>query len=300
MAPLRLRRKKLVHSQHIVALFFLLPAIIIFIYFSWRPILYGFWLSFYDYPISPLETPTYVGLQNFETLLQDDVFMRAWFNTLLFVVFGVVMGYVVPIIIAITVNELRRGAALFRLGFYLPVIIPLVVVTLVWKFLYYPGEGLFDSILKLAGLEPVRWLMNENTAIFSLVLMSTWKNAGATMIIYLAALQGVPPQLYEAAEIDGATIWQRVRHITIPHIMPIMIIILILQMIGTTQIFVEPFIMTQGGPNKSTLTVLYHIYNTAFRSFNFGLAAAMSLILFFVLLILTLVYFLIVKKLKQE
>jgi multiple sugar transport system permease protein len=240
--------------------------------------------------------PEYVGLDNFKILFQDTLFYRAWLNTLLFIGTGIIFGFFVPVVIAVTVNEVRRGAGLFRLGFYLPVIIPMVVVTLVWKFLYLPDEGLFDSILKLVGLKPVNWLINKNSAMVSLVIMGTWKNAGATMIIYLAAIQGVPPQLYEAAEIDGATIWQRVRHITIPHIMPLLLIILILQIIGSAQVFIEPLIMTGGGPDNATLTVLYHIYNTAFQYFNFGLAAAMSLILFMVLVSFTVVYFIILKR----
>ena len=300
MSDRLLTQKKHIRPQHFAAFFFLLPAICIFAFFSWRPILYGFWLAFYEYPFSPLEKPAFVGLDNFKTLLHDKWFYISWFNTIVFVLLSLSIGFFVPIILAVTVNEVRRGSSFFRLGFYLPVIIPMVVVLLVWKFLYYPHEGLFDSFIKMIGFQPVEWLANKKTAMISLVIMGTWKNAGATMIIYLAALQGVPPQLYEAAEIDGASIWQRLRNITIPHLVPLMLIILILQIIGTTQVFVEPFIMTGGGPDNATLTVLYSIYNAAFESFDFGLAAAMSLVLFFVLVLFTGVYFLIVRKLRQE
>ncbi len=134
----------------------------------------------------------------------------------------------------------------------------------------------------------------------SLVIMSTWKNAGGTMIIYLAALQSIPPQLYEAAEIDGASIWQRLRHITLPQLVPIMLILLILQILGTIQVFVEPFIMTQGGPGNATLTILLHVYNTAFRKYDLGLASALSLTIFTVCVIITVLYFISLKKLRQE
>jgi len=291
--------RKWIRPQHSTAFFFILPAVILFAFFSWRPIFYGLWLSFLEYH-SPLLPPKFVGLKNFRFILQDPLFYRSWKNTLIFIGLGILIGYFLPVILAIAINEIRRNTAIFRLGFYLPVIIPLVVVILVWKFLYYPEEGLFDSIFKLIGLSPVRWLLNEKTAMLALVIMSTWKNAGATMIIYLAALQGVPSQLYEAAEIDGASIWHRLRHITIPQIMPIMLIIFILQVIGTAQVFVEPFIMTGGGPHNATLTVLLQVYNTAFRYYNFGLASAINLTLFVFLVAFTGVYFIIVRKLRHE
>ncbi len=288
-----------IKKQHIAAFFFLLPAIVFFILFSWRPILYGLWLSFFEYQ-SPLVPPEFIGLGNFERILHDPLFYQSWQNTLIFMGLCIGIGYFIPVILAIAINEVRRATGFFRLGFYLPVIIPLVVVILVWKFLYRPEEGLFDSLLRMIGFPSLRWLINEKMALLSLVIMSTWKNAGATMIIYLAALQGVPPQLYEAAEIDGASIWQRIRHITIPQILPVMLIIFILQIIGTSQVFVEPFIMTGGGPNNATLTVLLYIYNTAFRYYNFGMASAINFTLFIFLVVIAVSYFVILKKLRKE
>lgn len=294
------RKNTLIKPGHLSAFFFLLPAIILFSFFSWRPIIFGFWLAFHNYPIMPNVPPKYVGLENFRTLLADPLFYQSWLNTLLFVVLALLIGYFVPILLAIAINEIRRGASFFRLGFYLPVIIPIVVIILIWKFLYSAEDGLFDSVLQMLGLKPVKWLINKHTAMLSLVIMSTWKNAGGTMIIYLAALQSIPPQLYEAAEIDGASIWQRLRHITLPQLVPIMLILLILQILGTIQVFVEPFIMTQGGPGNATLTILLHIYNTAFRKYDLGLASALSLTIFTVCVIITVVYFISLKKLRQE
>jgi multiple sugar transport system permease protein len=263
---------------------------LIFATFSWRPILYSFWVSLLDFEVGSTEH-TFVGLKNFHFVLTHKDFVQMWINVGVFVGLSLLIGYVIPIALAISINEMRRAQWWFRLGFYLPVILPLVVVALMWKFLYQPYEGLFDSMLRLSGLTPVEWLQNEKTAMLSLVIMSTWKNVGGAMIIYLAALQGVPPQLYEAAEIDGATIRQRLRYITLPSILPIMMILFILQIIGTFQVFVEPFLMTGGGPNHKTYTPLYFIYDLGFTRYNYGAASAMGLILFFVLLSFTIFYF---------
>ncbi|GAB4314414.1 MAG: sugar ABC transporter permease [Candidatus Sumerlaeia bacterium] len=274
---------------------FVLPALVLFGMFSWRPILYSFWVSVLDYKLGTAEH-TFVGLENFRYVLGHKDFLQIWINVGVFVGLAMVIGYPTPIILAVMINEMRRSQWWFRLGYYLPVILPLVVVALMWKFLYAPYEGLFDSLLRWAGLEPVEWLQNEKTAMLSLVLMSTWKNAGGAMIIYLAALQGVAPQLYEAAEIDGAGVWQRLRYITIPGILPIMMILFILQIIGTFQVFVEPFLMTGGGPNQKTYTPLYFIYDLGFTRFDYGAGSAMGLILFAVLLGFTVVYFRLQRK----
>lgn len=274
---------------------FLLPALILFALFSWRPILYSFWVSLLDFNVGSAEH-TFVGLENFRNVIQHKDFVQMWINVGVFVGLAMLIGYPTPIILAIGINEIRRTQWWFRLGFYLPVILPLVVVALMWKFLYAPYEGLFDSVVRLAGLNPVLWLQNEKTAMLSLVLMSTWKGMGGAMIIYLAALQGVAPQLYEAAEIDGATLGQRLRYVTLPGIMPIMMIMFILQIIGTFQLFVEPFLMTSGGPNQKTYTPLYFIYDLGFTRFDYGAGAAMGLILFGVLLIFTIIYFRLQRK----
>jgi multiple sugar transport system permease protein len=176
----------------------------------------------------------------------------------------------------------------------------MVVVTIMWKFIYAPQEGLLDGVFKAVGLPAVGWLINKGTAMLGLVIMATWKGAGATMVIYLAALQGVSSELYEAAELDGANLRQRVRHITIPQLMPIMLILLILQVIGTFQIFTEPFIMTRGGPARGTYTVLLYIYDKLFKEYNYGQATAMGLLLFLALVALTIVYSRVTRRLERN
>ena len=272
---------------------FLFPAILFFLVFSWIPIVWSVIISFQHYSVNPDEAPSWAGLENYRYLFNDPSFYAAWRNVLLFVILALLIGYFIPVILAILVNEMRRCQGLLRLGYYLPAILPVVVISLIWKYLYHPGTGgLFNTLLHPLGIGPVEWFFTDTMAIFSIVIMATWRGAGATMIIYLAALQGVPSQLYEAAEIDGAGIWQRLWHITLPQILPIMSIILILQVIGTFKVFAEPFIMTKG----KTMTIMSFIYEKAFHSINMGVATAMSMTLFVALVILSLVYFHVQKR----
>lgn len=287
--------------QYAMAVMFLLPALVLFSMFSWWPIAQTFVISFQEYSLDPDVPSRWVGLENFrEVLVVDgDISATAWWNVIVFVVLGLIVGYIVPVVLAIAINEMRHCNSFFRIAYYIPAVLPLVVVTIMWKYIYTPDEGLLDSLFKWVGLEPVGWLINKGTAMLALVIMATWKGAGATMLIYLAALQSVPSDLYEAAELDGAGIRQRVRHITIPHLLPMMLVLGILQVIGTFQVFTEPFIMTKGGPARGTYTVLMYIYDKMLRDYNYGQASAMGLLLFLVLLGLTVVYALVVRRLRR-
>ena len=272
---------------------FLTPAVICFAIFSWLPILWSVIISFQHFSINPNEKSTWAGFQNYKDLFEDPTFMTAWGNVILFVVLALIIGYFVPVILAILINEIRHARGFLRLGYYLPAILPVVVISLIWKFLYYPGEGgMFNTLLRPFGIGPVKWFFTDRLAIFSIVIMATWRGAGATMIIYLAALQGIPSELYEAAEIDGASIGRRLWHITLPHMLPIMSIILILQVIGTFKVFAEPFIMTRG----KTMTIMSFIYEKAFHSLNMGMATAMSMMLFVTLVLLSFAYFYLQRK----
>jgi multiple sugar transport system permease protein len=287
--------------RHAMGVVFLVPALVLFALFSWWPIVQTFLISFQDYSLDPAVRSRWVGLENFRQVLvvDADIAATAWFNVILFVVLGLLVGYLVPVVLAIAINEMRHCNSFFRIAYYIPAVLPLVVVTIMWKYIYTPEEGLLDSVFRWIGLEPVGWLINKGTAMLGLVLMATWKGAGATMIIYLAALQSVPQELYEAAELDGASIRQRIRHITLPQILPVMLILAILQIIGTFQVFTEPFIMTQGGPARGTYTVLMYIYDKLLREYNYGQASAMGLLLFLVLVTLTVLYSRVAKRLGR-
>lgn len=275
-------------AEQATAYAFLAPAIVLFALFTWYPILRGFVLSFQH--VDLVEGSSWVGLENFRLVLGDPLFWRAWGNTLQFTWMALLLGYLAPVALAIAVNEMRHGKAFFRLAFYLPVILPPMVALLLWKWFYDPGPGLANTLLRAIGLPPLQWIQSPRTAMLSLVILSTWANAGGTMLIYLAALQGIPAHLYDAAEIDGANLWQRLRHITLPQIRGVMLILLVLQIIGTMQVFTEPFVMTDGGPVNATVTVLLLLYRYAFTYQNLGAAAALGLILFVVLALFSLLY----------
>ena len=282
--------------RNAAGILFLLPAFIIFGFFVWYPIVYGFILSFQKNAF--YGTPSFVGWQNYLYVWHDPLFATAWRNSASYALYALVIGYLLPIVIALAINEIRVGKSYFRLAFYLPVIIPPLVTAFLWRYMYTHDGGLINSLLAIVHINPQPWLQSPTTALPSLVIVTTWANMGGTVLIYLAALQGIPAHLYEAAELDGAGIWRRIRDITLPQMRGIMLILLLIQLIATVQVFTEPFTLTRGGPDLSTLTVMLLIYNYAFDSGNFGAASALSVILFCVLVILSLVYFGITRRLN--
>ena len=277
-------------------LLFLLPAFLIFGFFVWYPIVIEFILSFQKNAF--YGTPSFVGWQNYQFVWHDPTFWTAWRNSALYALYGLLIGYLLPIVIALAINEIRIGKNYFRLAFYLPVIIPPLVVAFLWRYMYTHDGGLINSLLAIVHINPQPWLQSPDTAMPSLVIITTWANMGGTVLIYLAALQGIPAHLYEAAELDGASIWRRIWHITLPQMRAMMLILLLIQIIATVQVFTEPFTLTDGGPDRSTLTVMLLIYDYAFKYFNFGAASALSVILFVVLVILSLTYFGITSRLN--
>lgn len=293
-------RREQVHSPHtsrkwqyllrrnLGGYLFLLPALLVFAVFVWYPIILGFIMSFQS--IDLINPSLWIGLQNYRHVFADPLFALAWRNTLAFTAISLLFGYIVPVILALLINEMRHGRGYFRLVFYLPVMLPPIVTVFLWRYIYNPDYGLLNSLLNLLHIASGLWLESPATALPALVVVATWSSAGSTMLIYLAALQGVPASLYEAAEIDGASLWRRLWHITLPTIRPIMLLMLILQIISTMQTFIEPFTMTDGGPQNSTITVLLLIYNYAFNDADFGGASALGVILFLVLAVFALIY----------
>ena len=276
--------------RHGAGLLFLLPALILFGLFVWYPIVYGFVLSLQDNSLFG-GSGSWVGLRNFQRVVSDPSFVIAWGNTVKFALYGLLFGYAIPVLLALAINEVRYGKAYFRLAFYLPVIIPPLVTVFLWGYMYRPDGGLLNGLLSLIGIGKQLWLQSPNTALQSLVVITTWANAGGTMLIYLAALQSIPADLYEAAELDGAGILKRIWHVTLPQIRGIMLIMLILQIIATIQIFIEPFALTNGGPVNATTTIVLLIYNYAFLNVDLGAASALGVILFLVLVAFSLGYF---------
>jgi multiple sugar transport system permease protein len=276
---------------------FLLPALFIFALFVWYPLLLGFIISFQS--IDMINPAVWVGWTNYQKVFSDPLFGIAWRNTLTFTGYALLFGYFVPIVLALLINEMRHGKALFRLAFYLPVMLPPIVIAFLWLWLYNADFGLINALLQTVHLPGGLWLENAGTALPALVVVATWGAAGSTILIYLAALQGVPASLYEAAEIDGANLWQRIWHITLPTIRPIMLLMLVLQVIATMQVFTEPFTITGGGPNNATMTVLILIYRYTFQNAEFGEASALGVILFLVLAVFALFYMRMTSRLME-
>jgi multiple sugar transport system permease protein len=267
--------------------------LLIFGVFSWWPIVRSVIMSFQE---TNLVAPAkWVGWENFQYVLTDPDLPAAIKNTAYFALLALVIGFPIPLLAAVLMSSVRRLKGLYSVLAYLPVVVPPVVSVLLWKF-FYDGsaDGVFNTILGWVGLGPYQWLSSSTLVMPSLVLEATWAAAGGTVIIYLAALIGVPGELYDAAEVDGAGIWKKVWHVTMPQLRGVLFITFILQIIGTAQVFLEPYLFTGGGPDNATLTILLMIYNYAFgRSLggDYGSATALSVMLAVFLAILSLVYF---------
>lgn len=271
---------------------FVLPMLVVFVFFSWSPIIQSVVMSLQKTNL--IET-SWVGLDNFQHVFADPRLPKAVLNTLYFAGLALLFGFPVPILLAVLMSEVRRGKGLYSALAYLPVVVPPVVAVLLWKFFFDASPtGVFNTFLSWIGLPPQPWLQDTATAMPSLVLEATWAGAGGSVIIYLAALISVPPELYDAAEVDGASVWRKLWHVTLPQLRTVIFVMLILQIIGTAQVFLEPFLFTAGGPNNATITVLLLIYQYAFGTSlgsHYGEATALSLMLAAFLALLSFAYF---------
>ena len=269
-----------------------MPLLAIFGAFSWYPIVRLVLMSLQHTNL--VQPATWVGFQNFSEVIHDPLFPIAVRNTAEFAGLALIFGYPIPLVVAVLMSEVRTRRGLYAALVYLPVVIPPVVAVLLWKFFYDAGpNGVFNTILGWVGIGPQPWIQSQTQALPSLVLESTWANAGGTVIIYLAALVSVSPELYEAASVDGAGLWKKVWHVTLPQMRTVLLVTMILQIIGTAQVFLEPYLFTSGGPANSTLTVLLLIYNYAFGNSlgaSYGEAAALSLMLVAFLAVFSLIY----------
>lgn len=256
---------------------FLIGAVLCFAVFSWYPMVREFVLAFQK---TESGHTRWAGLDNLTTVFHDPAFWQAWRNTALFTVLALLLGFAVPFVAAVVINELRHGQAYLRLLVYLPVMLPPVASVLLFKYLYDPGYGLLNEVLRFLHLPEQQWLQDADLSMLSVVVAATWMNMGGAALIYLAALQGIPGELYEAAELDGAGLLRKIWHVTIPQTRLILSLMLLMQIIATMQVFVEPFLLTGGaGPEGSTTTVVYLIYQYAFNFNDYGAAAALGLLL---------------------
>jgi len=277
--------------EAIIAYILISPWVIGFVAFLLGPMLWSLGLSFFD---SDMLTSKFVGLKNFATLFSTDttrsLFWTSLYNTTYYVLLSIPLTMAAGFFLAMLLNQKIRGVGVYRIIYYLPSVIPGIAVSLLWLWLFNPEFGLLNWFLSWFGVDKLRWLTDPQLAKPSLVLMSLW-GAGGNMLIFLAGLQGIPTELYEAATIDGTSSAGRFRHITLPMVSPTLFFVLVTNMIGAFQAFTSVYVMTGGGPANSTLMYVLYLYNLAFRQYRMGLGSALAWIYFILILLLTILVF---------
>ncbi|MGH7310194.1 MAG: carbohydrate ABC transporter permease [Candidatus Rokuibacteriota bacterium] len=270
---------------------FVAPALLIIGVFFVLPVVAALAMSLTDfdiYALADLQNLRLVGLQNYARLLETPLFWQAFGNTLYFVVIGVPLSIATSFGAALLLHSrLVRFRAFFRTALFAPVVTTLVAVAVIWRYLFNPQYGLLNYGLGRLGIPPIDWLGDPHWAMPAIIVFAVWKNFGYNMIILLAGLQSIPEPLYEAARIDGASTWRQFRHVTLPMLAPIVALVNILTIAGYFQLFAEPYVMTQGGPLQSTVSVLYFMYEEGFKWWNLGSASAVAFLLFLFILCVT-------------
>lgn len=281
-------------QEGIAAWVLALPFCALFLIFTLWPVLQSLFMSVTDTKSKDLRTPfsvDIVGLDNYTRAFADPIFRKAMANTAYFVLVGMPLTLGLALAAALALDKgIRRFRAAFRLGFYLPVITSIVAVAVVWRFLLQHESGLINTTLGWVGIDGPNWLGDPNWSMPGLIMMASWRNFGTPMIIFLAGLQSVPAMLHEAAQIDGASAWQRFRHVTIPMLRPTILFVSVTTSIGYLQFFEEPFVMTNGGPLNSTISMSMYTYKQ-FGFGNYGFAASMSYLIFIVIAVVTAIQF---------
>jgi multiple sugar transport system permease protein len=266
---------------------FVAPALLVIGVFFFLPVLAALAMSLTDfdiYALADLRNLRVVGFQNYARLLETPLFWQAFGNTLYFVVVGVPLSIAASLGAALLLHSrLVRFQAFFRTALFAPVVTTLVAVAVIWRYLFHTHYGLLNYTLGRLGVPPIDWLGDPQWAMPAIIVFAVWKNFGYNMIILLAGLQSIPEQLYEAARIDGASMWRQFRHVTLPMLAPIVAMVNILTIAGYFQLFAEPYVMTQGGPLQSTVSVLYFMYEEGFKWWNLGSASAVGFVLFLVI-----------------
>lgn len=272
---------------------FLGPALAAIGLFFFVPVLAAFVMSFTDfdiYSLGDLRYARFVGARNYLQLFEDPLFWKALWNTLYFLVAGGPLSIAVSLGAAVLLqSKLVRYQSFFRFVYFAPVVTTLVAVAIVWRFIYHPRFGVLNFFLSFLGVDMIDWLGDPQWAMPAIIILAVWKNFGYNMIIFIAGLQNIPASLYEAASIDGAGTWQRFTKITLPMLAPTTAFITIITMIGYFQLFAEPYVMTQGGPLNSTLSIVLLMYQQGFRWWNMGYSAAIAFVLFAFILLASIV-----------
>jgi multiple sugar transport system permease protein len=267
---------------------FIAPTLFGLLFGTLGPVLAAVGISFTEWDV--ITPPVLAGLENYEHLLTDPTFHKAIRNTIYYVAVMVPITTTLGLLLAMVMNQKLRGITWYRTAYFLPVVSSTVAVALVWSWIYAKDFGLLNFILRQFGVEPIAWLSSSQWAMPAVILMAVWGHLGEAMIIFLAGLQSISQSYYEAAEVDGAGMWQKFRRITLPLITPSIFFYFIITMISAFQTFESIYIMTRGGPAFATTTMVYYIYRNAFRNFKMGYATSQAIVLFVIVMILTLVY----------
>ena len=276
----------------------ILPTILIFIFLVWRPIIIGISYSFFK--LRGFEPVEFIGLENYRQVLSDTNFTRTLGNTVQYVIWSLIIGLPLPFVAAVMMNEMLHAKQYFKITTYLPAVLPGMAVYLLWKLIYNDGPGgLLNSMLYYFGIGPLSWLSNSKIVIPLLIIMMSWHGFGGTLIMYLATLQGVDQNLYEAARLDGAGFWQRIWHVTMPHSWGLILLLAVRQIISVFSVTEQPMVMTGGGPNGASMTLGLTNYYYAFRYGAMQKSLAIGVISFLILMVLTIVYFKLDKKIND-
>lgn len=285
-------------KKNLVGWLMLLPTVLFAYLIVWRPTIMGFYSSLFKMQGSA--RLQFVGLQNYIEIITDTNFLTVLANTFKYTGYSLLIGFLPPLVIAILLNEVRKGQYLFRMGMYIPVVLPGIAVYMLWSYMYGAGEtGLLNTIMGAFGIDPYVWLQDSRLAIVWIVVTMTWSGMGGTILMYFAALQGVNPELYEAASIDGAKIRHKLRYITLPEVYPIALLLFVKQIIGVFQVMEQPLTMTGGGPNGATESLALLAYKYAFEYFKFDKGMATGVITFIILIFMTIFYTRLEKKVNQ-
>lgn len=282
------RLGRLARREALECYLFISCAVVGFVVFQGGPIGVSAYLSLTDSEL--VGTPKWVGLQNYVTMVRDPLFWQSLKVTVTYAVVAIPLGLTLSLLVALLMNQDVRGISVFRTIYYLPSVISGVAVAVLWRWILNPEFGILNLLLSYIGIDGPNWLLDRQWALPSLILMSLW-GVGGGMMIYLAGLQGIPSQLYEAVEMDGGGIWDKFAHVTIPMISPVVFFNLVTGIIGTFQEFTRVYVMTQGGPSNATLFYGLYLYRNAFKYFDMGYASALAWVLLLVILALTLILF---------
>jgi len=274
----------------------LAPFLIFYVLFLVGPLVYDIVMSFFNTSLVLPGLGSFAGLANYRELFSDSRFWQAMWHTILFTLVSTPPLVIIPLFFAIVINRIKHGQWFFRLAFFLPYILPSAVIALVWTWLYEPGYGLIDGFFHLLGLGAPGWVSAPNLALYSIVIVTVWWTIGFNFVLYLAGLQDIPRDLYEASALDGAGRWKQTWRLTIPMLGRTITLVTVLQIIASLKIFDQVYLITAGGPNYATRTAIEYIYDTGFTDERVGYASAASLVLFVVILLVSFVWLALVRK----